>query len=719
MEKIPDNFSPNQDEKIITPDVVEEGLRRMREEEAKKVADTFDALRPRRDFLDERFFKRERRRTKEAYSDNPAGEREGIRSIHHERYLQSGAKLFHVTEDVARSNMFITGDELCKAVKERFKKDRLPMSKDQDTMLKYAAEIWDEDGMEIRDYLTNLFKDYQLPLTGNKDFSVPDIVDYKNQADLARLNSLVNNDNELKRKVISDLGDNIKFEGDKDELSPEEVRHNLDSIEIDFSSFYPLILVKVKDEKLWKLSAGDARGFYSPIGRFESLGIYISDEADEAENVKKIEHEFQHGVRHRFFNRIKNRLILEKIASSRKGVIASLKEIEDLVGSMYDAKKYSEMVAIRYKKETFGEHDDVVGKIRDRVTWYIDTVPGKYRDFWHTAQDEFCSFLEGDKGDGWVGHLGSFVTGEIYSDIHKRKLISRAEIVDFDILHDMVLFYINAGFKREEIADIIRTSKDFKIAQKRIEYNFRLDARRVKEALGPSKSFSYKNMMKVLDITEKYDQTDYLFDNIDEKRIQKLVHSLLIGSKQEGMSGREITEYSRLNNEENAYEAFVRLFRLYVEKEIPKRQMAEDDSLANRTFQALNIAVGYLTKIIKPRLDLLKTLDPYPEIIQIIILRRLEKRINGDLLDGKAAQEIGRSINDELRSMQELGDLKGMKDSLMFKFDYNILEKWLDLPSEKRKEFVDFAAGLVKKHPASPINTPYLLWQFIEKEGGS
>lgn len=714
MEKPNNNFSPNPEERIITPDVVEEGLQRMREEEAKKVTDVFDALRSCRDFLDKRFFKRERRRTKEAYPDNPAREREGIRSIHHERYLQSGAKLFHITEEVARSNIFITGDELYKTVKERFKKDKLPMSKDQDIMLSYAGEIWDEDKKEVRNYIQNIYTHLKgLPgfLLGSstppeeismlkQDALVLDkIKDYQNEADLRQINDLINSNHHLKSRVIHDLGYRIQTAGKNFNASTEEIKQNLDSITIDLLSYYPIILVTVKDEQLWNQSGHkDCRGFYYPEGEFKSLGMYHLETADKDEKSKNLEHEFQHAVRYRFFTKVKNRAISRKAALSKEP-LEDLERIENLLGGMYEMPE-SGKTTVEQGKDSFKV---IIKQTQETIEKRIDETANKDRDFWHVVQNEFCSYLERSKGKNWFGRLRPLITEEMHRDINERNLVSKEALADFDILHDMVAFYLNAGFGYEEISDIIRTSKDFKTAQKRIEEYFRLDEYRVKKVIAPENELEYRNMIKVLNLIEKHNQVEYFFETLNLKKAAALVWSLSIGSHKEDFFITEITEDSMLGNEKIGYDALEKIVTMCSENHIIQKQLQKSPAMANDTVKTLQFIELYAF-IFKFRSVLLERLDKYPEVIRKTILHRLSKRINKDLLDKEAIAAVEHGLNNELPSLEELRNIGDLKESWVFEdpayeSSCEILDKWLNLPGEKRRSFIDRIKEVYAKNP--------------------
>lgn len=724
MEKAPDNISPKPDEKLITPELVEEGLRNMREKAAEKATDEFDALRARRDFLDKRFFKRERKRTKKKFSDSPDQERSEIENLHHERFLQAGAKLFRVTEDVARSNIFIDGEGICKEVKKRFQKDKLPMSKDQDVMLSYAAKIWDENKKVVLDYLKDLFQNYRKILINalgqKKEFAFDKFADCRGKADLQNMNDYINQDKYLKGKIISDLGYLIEFAGPKYGLSQEEVDHNLDLIAIDFCSYHPFVLIKVKDREFWERNAGaGTEAFYFPGGEFGSMGIYIFDKENEKENLKSAEHEFQHGIRYRFFNKIKNKIISEKTALSKKDVLESLKEIEHRLGALYDAREYSEKIANKSRGFSSDYSDRETDNVREKIEEHIGMAGNKDRDFWHSAQNEFCSYLERDKSNVWFGYFPSFVTEQIYKDIREKKLVSKEALMDFDVLHDMVVFYGNAGFSYEEIADVIRTSKDFKTAQKRIEQNFRLSKEKVRNAIAPEKKLAYRNLMKVLDIVEKYGQLEYFFEQMDEQRKGDIITYLLIGIESKKVLGKEITEQSQLNNEENAQIALERIIDLFVKNDVMGKQLNKSMQLASKTVRLVGSIAEYSRGILRLRLELLKKLDIYPKVIQRVILRRLSKRVNKDLFDKEAAKEVDYSINNELKSLEELRGLGDMKESWLFNVSEDesndgILDKWLNLSEKKRRDFIDGIKEALEKEPSAPVYVLFHLMRLME-----
>lgn len=703
MEKPHNNFSPNPEERVITPDVVEEGLQKMREEAMKKVVDEFDALRARRDFLDKSFFKRERQRTMEALSDDPAQRSTEIKNLHHERFLQAGAKLFHVTEEVARNNIFISGEELRKAVEERFKKDRLPMSKNQRAMLAYAGEIWDEDKKEIRDYIKEVH-DYLLK--GSQSFSQEDenvnvfkkdalalkeLKDYKNAADLRKINDLINNNYYLKSRLIYDLGYQIKTAGENFNLSKEESEHNLDTITVDLLSYHPIILVTVENKTLWDNSGNENCGaFYHRGEGFKSMGIYTLESEEIEKSPGRFEHEFQHAIRHRFFNKIKNRMITEKVALSKEGV-RDLEKTERLIGAMYEFPRSDKVTSMQEDFPLKVKIKETQGNIEKR----IQVSRNKDGDFWHNAQNEFCSYLERSKRKDWMGYLEPFITKAIYEDINEKGLVSKEALMDFNMLHDLVAFYLSAGFGYEEITDVIRTSKNFKIAQQRIEQNFRLNSERVKKAIDPDNELSYRNMIKILDTVEKYNQVEYFFENFNPRKAETLLHHLLLNAEDKEILVHEITENSRLFNEKNVQTALNKIIGMYIKNDTVNKYLRTNniDKAAESLLLMQNIQ-KFSQGILQLRIELLEIFEEQPNVIRKIILCRLSKRIHSNLEDKEAMKEILHSVDNELLSLEELRNLGDLKESWLFKdpadeLNCGILDKWLNLPGEKRRSFID------------------------------
>jgi hypothetical protein len=460
-----------------------------------KISDTSEEV-VFRNLMDEEIFKKERREILESKIDSGES-RQKIKALHHERFLQIGAEIFRLVEDLAHGNNSIKGADVALGVEKYFAERKISLSADQRIIINKIADVLDGKRKELEEYLSGL-KKRSAHLAEDK--VLDGLKSLKDWSDF------LNKDGFVKRIILRDLGGRINPAYLCDPGPNSDISHK--NISIDLHSNFPAILVKVANRETWANSFGYISGVYFPGQDFSSRAIYVSDYDDMSGERKQeiTDHERQHLLYHQFIVMVKNGVLADKF-DGREVVLEELDEIERKIGVRFDKNDDRSYSGGRIKDVSDGINADYdKEKTKER----------KEMEFWNMAQDEACAFLEGEKNiEKRVDSLTDFLYVNEREEIGRNpefSLVTKESLDRFDRFHDAVVFYVRAGADHQKVREILRTSSGFDMASDRIKKNFKLAETAIRRAL--EEKFNYRDPTEMVEFIENQGQTKYFLEKL-------------------------------------------------------------------------------------------------------------------------------------------------------------------------------------------------------------
>ena len=600
-----------------------------------------------------------------------------------ERAKQNGAKLMNAFEAAIREDPAMSGAELQQKLEEAFAgTEHYPLSRDQRKMIELGGACWDNTVQMVRGNLRTLM--YELGIIASLEegeaLSVYDI------------ESACNTDVWLKWAFLRRLGGDTFNHCDAADIS---------SIDIDLTSHAPAVVCWVRDPYLWGYihTGGKSRytrakaAFlknYSGERDISTMGLYVATQVLERpqgremciqrtqeEITEVLNHEWHHFVRYHVYQPVLQELFGEKVVLG-EDIDTELAGQEQRLGGVFRRNIFRKRhdVDARHKQLDIylnKKHEENLVEGGNQA----ETLTQKLFDaryFWLTAQDELVAYLRAQKELVRRGSL-TMLGSDIRDGVNKKEgLVEPQAAEDFDVLHDVVVLYRNAGVSADTLADIIATSEHAAAATERIRRTLALSPAQIQHALAADTSFAFRNGVYVLDEIIMPGQHDsVLLKHLTPQKIATLYDTLLY--EDDFPRAHELFPDIACGEEEKTYRVLQTL-RASLERH------AHDRALEGEHWGELYATIRMLQTTLIKRTLLIQALQEVPEAVRACIVERVHERMMraGTIrpLCDTAQMDSART---ELQEYHRIAaHFEGGKQTIFSGADEEWFKEWLTLP---------------------------------------